>query len=174
MYRSIAILLTALAGAGAASAGTVSLIPSSSAPPLSSVFTIDVIVNGNAGEIVGFGLDYTIGSPAITLQNIAINPFFGADLGLPDTQVSAVTFPGSTDPTLSLVSFQFLVAQLGPISFSIHTDPLDPNEGLFYLDGSVGALDSEVSLNAVPEPSTFGLGALALGIMIAAARRRLR
>lgn len=159
------------------SAATISLVPSNATPSLGSTFTIDLVVTGNTDEILGFGLDTSLSTSAIVLQSSAINPFFGPDLGLqPDTQLSAIVFPGNTSSTVTLVTFSFLANSAGSSLFQVISDPNDLNEGLFTLASATGSdLSTGVTINVqnaqVPEPATFGLVALAAaGILIA--RRR--
>ena len=75
---------------------------------------------------------------------------------------------------MTLATFHFLVLQTGTIAFRLHSNLFDPNEELFFLDGTVADLSSATTVNVVPEPGTLGLMALSAGILMARARRRLR
>jgi len=161
-----------------ASAGTIVLTNSSPNPYVGSTFTISLNVAGNliTDEIIGFGLNYSVNNGNILFQSFAINPLFGADLGLaPATLVAAVNFPGSTAPTVNLVDFTFLASSVGSSTFSVTSNPsVDLNQGLFVLgelNARTIAQQLQVDVQAVPEPSTFALVALAAGGMWMARRR---
>ncbi len=176
----LAALLLTLAGVNAP-AGVIALVPSNATPFVGDPLTINLIVTGNTDELLGFGLDHSVSTAAIAFQSFAIDPFFGADLGLqPDTLVSAFAFPGNTNSSVTLVSFTFLASSVGTSVFSVTSDLLDPNEGLFALDLAVIDLDTQVTIDVlaapgVPEPGTFGLGAgAAVGLFFAGRRFRRR
>ena len=175
MKTTLLFLIAALTAA----AGTITLTPSTASPLVGSTFTITLSVTGNTDEILGFGLDTSLSTAAISLQSLAIHPFFGADLGLqPTTQVSAFAFPGNADPTVTLVTFSFFANSVGSSVVRVISDLGDPNEGLFTLASATGSdLSQQLTINvqptsAVPEPSTFGFVALAAGGLCWRARRR--
>jgi hypothetical protein len=168
-----AILFLA-ANAFAGPASSVSLTPSNANPNIGDPFTIGLVVSGNTGEILGFGLDYSVSTGAISFQGFTINPFFGADLGLGDPQISAITFPGDTNPSVTLVTFSFLAKSAGPAVFGVNSDLGDPNEGLFLLSGATADLSRQVTISvqgvATPEPDTLTLTAFAAGLFLALSR----
>lgn len=139
------------------SAGVIALTPSNATPTVGDTFTVQLAVTGNTDEILGFGLDYSITGAAITLQGFTINPFFGADLGLTNTQIAAITFPGDTSGTVNLVSFSFLAAAPGSATFSVSSILEDLNEGLFGLTDGQTDLSKQVTINVsdTPEPATW-------------------
>ncbi len=160
-----------------ASAATILLTPSNASPEVGSVFTVSLEVTGNTGEILGFGFDSQVSTPAIIFQGLAIDPFFGSDLGLqPGTQVSAFAFPGATGSKFTLVTFSFLANSVGSSEFSVISDLSDPNEGLFDLNAPTATdLSRQIIINVqavtdVPEPSTFGLAVLGIAAVFLARR----
>src|SRR5215472_7553480 len=177
MKITFATLLLALAGLNA-SAGVISLKPSTPTPAVGDNFTVDLILSSNTDEILGFGFDYSVSSAAVGLAEVAVNPFFNDDSTLfgGDPRVVGDQFPGDTDSSFTLVSFTFHANSTGPAVFSIISDVRnDPNEGLFSLNGPIADLTSQLTINVVantatPEPATFGIGAMALAGLFLAAR----
>ncbi len=175
MKRNTLFLAALLLGTFHLDASVLTLVPSSATPMAGQTFTIDFQVTGNTDEILGFGLDYSVSTPSIVFQGFTIDPFFGADLGLGEPQISAITFPGATAPSVSLVSFSFLASAVGPSVFQVTSDLNDPNQGLFLLEGPAVDLGQQVTINvqsAVPEPGTFSLAGLVGGLFLIAVRRR--
>jgi hypothetical protein len=175
MKRITLFLAALLLGAFHLNASVLTLLPSSATPMVGQTFTIDFEVTGNTNEILGFGLDYSVSTPTIVFQGFTINPFFGPDLGLGEPQISAITFPGATASTVSLVSFSFLANAPGSSVFQVTSNLNDPNQGLFLLDGPTADLGQRVQIDvqaAVPEPGNFSLAGLFGGLLLIAVRRR--
>ena len=177
MKVTFATLLLALAGLNA-SAGVISLNPSTLTPGVGDSFIVDLVLSSNTDEIVAFGFDYSVSSPAITLTGATVNPFFNDDSAVfsGDPQIVGDQFPGDKDASLRLVTFTFQANSAGPAVFSIRSDLRnDPSDGLFSLNGSVADLTSQITINVTgvvtPEPATFGIGAIALTSLFLAARR---
>jgi len=177
MKITFAALLLALAGLNA-SAGVISLNPSTLTPGAGDTFTVDLVLSSNTDEIVAFGFDYSVSSTAISLTAATVNPFFNDDSALfsGDPQIVGDQFPGDTDSSFTLVSFSFLANSAGPAVFSITSDlQNDPNDGLFSLNSPTADLSSQVTIDVTnvvtPEPATFGIGAMALAGLFLAARR---
>src|SRR5215831_2757017 len=169
MKATFATLLLVLAGLNA-SAGVISLKPSTLTPGVGDNFTVDLVLSSNTDEILGFGFDYSVSSAAIGLKGITVNPFFNDDSTLfgGDPQVVGDQFPGDTGSSFTLVSFTFQANSTGPAVFHITSDVRnDPNEGLFSLNSPVADLTSQVTINVVanvvtPEPASLGIGAMGL------------
>jgi len=165
-----------------ASAGTIILTNSNPNPYVGSTFNISLSVSGNTGEIIGFGLNFAANNPGITFQSFGVHPFFTDISPLMGTAVSAIAFPGAITASVDLVTFTYLAQTVGNSIFSVTSDPLNNlDQGLFQLTVPGGlpfsptgtiAQTLQVDVQAVPEPSTVGLAALAVGGMWMGRRRR--
>jgi hypothetical protein len=178
MKITFAAVLLALAGLNA-SAGVISLNPSTLTPGVGDTFTVNLGLSSNTDEIIAFGFDYSVSSSAISLTGATVNPFFSDDSALfsGDPQIVGDQFPGDTDSSFTLVSFTFQANSAGPAVFRITSDVLgDANEGLFSLTSPAADLTSQVTINVTPgavtpEPATFGIGAMAVAGLFLATRR---
>ncbi len=139
MKNTLIAALILAATSVAASAGTISLVPSTANPFAGDTFTIDLKVTGNTDEILGFGLNYNVNNSNITVTGATPDSFFGADLGLDDPALSVFTFPGNTESTVTLATFTFTANTVGSALFSITNNLSDANQGLFTLASPGGA-----------------------------------
>ena len=160
MKRAL-IPFVCLLGAISAPAATVVMTPATLNPAAGSVFTVDVTLTGNPDEVVAFGFNATSG-PLVSFQGATLNSFFSPFPGPTGLDVAAFQFPGATASTVALATLRFLAGPTpGIVNVGITSDLSDPNQGLYFLDPALPALDvtSSVSVSitgtTVPEPSTF-------------------
>jgi hypothetical protein len=154
------------------------LAPSTSAPTVGQVFSIDLRVSGNttATQYLGFGLSYLFSNPGISL--ISASP--GVDFEVVPDQVaplfSAVSFPGVTAENFTLAQFSLTADAVGPVTFSVSSDPTDLAQGLLPFEGLIVDLSAAVTIDVqpgseIPEPSTFAGSAAALCLGLYLLRR---
>lgn len=170
-----AILAVLLAAAAlTAPAATIQLNLSDPTPLVGQTFTADLVVVANTDEVLGFGLNYSLDNGNVSVVSALPDSFFGDDLGLGDPALSAFTYPGNSGVTVRLATFTLLANTLGASTFSVTSNLADLNQGVFFFNEATLDLTGNVQINVVtPEPSTFGLAALALAAA-AALRRRAR
>ncbi|MDZ4800191.1 MAG: PEP-CTERM sorting domain-containing protein [Bryobacteraceae bacterium] len=181
MKKLTALLLTA--AAIQLSAATISLTPSTLNPTVGQTFTIDVLVDNNGDdEVYAAGFDYLISVVnRLSFVSAMFNPLFVSQT------VAGVDVYGTSETLTNITGNSFTLAtltlqagpQAGLVTFSILSDTNSPDEGLFSLDPNTfdffqTDLDASVQLDvqAVPEPASLSMLALAGAALVFLKRRK--